>query len=295
MVCWQISINPPRPPRYCLSAFGAKEISSNLITHGENKQGFKHHTSQVNMHRNRKALLGSSWCVRVRVCLCLEVILSAFSMKPSLSAVHKRQWKAAQVSVDCSLLSLIHWVLLQHTSKHINRTEKKPGCAETTFHRTHRKRQYLIKTAGAAGNDLDLKVSANNVLEAVPEFKSGLFQKANSPVRAQWQGHNSSTYTGCRKYSDPLNLSISKPFLMKKPHVKRLGRRLGSTRTLHAAGCPNELSRWGRKFQTDNHCCSSALKWALWQRGPIYLHIFMTYAIKCHLVAVVTDWDLGIM
>lgn len=58
------------------------------------------------------------------VCLCLEVILSAFSMKPSLSAVHKQQRKAAQVNVDCSLLSLIHWVLLQHTSKHVNRTGK---------------------------------------------------------------------------------------------------------------------------------------------------------------------------
>lgn len=43
-------------------------------------------------------------------------------------------------------------------------------------------------TAGAAGNDLDLKVVANNVLEAVPECKNGLFQKANSPSELSDKG-----------------------------------------------------------------------------------------------------------
>ncbi|CAB1421519.1 unnamed protein product [Pleuronectes platessa] len=38
---------------------GEKEISSNLIKHGEeNKQYSRQHTSQVNMHRNSEALLG---------------------------------------------------------------------------------------------------------------------------------------------------------------------------------------------------------------------------------------------
>lgn len=43
-------------------------------------------------------------------------------------------------------------------------------------------------TAGAAKNDLDFKVLANNVLEAVPEFKNGLFQKANSPSELSDKG-----------------------------------------------------------------------------------------------------------
>lgn len=128
MVCWQISITAPPLPLYCLAAFGLEEISSNLIKHGENKQRFKQHTSQVNMHQQRSAfgpeLMWACMCVCVcfcvRACVCLlAVILSVFSMKPSLSAVHKQQWRSARVGTDCSRPSLICWVLLWHTSKHI--------------------------------------------------------------------------------------------------------------------------------------------------------------------------------
>lgn len=92
--CLYGALTDQYPLCYCVAAIcREKEISSNLIKHGEeNKQRCRQRTSQVNMHHNREVLLG--WCVclfgRVCVCVCLPVVmLSVFSMKHSLSVLNK--------------------------------------------------------------------------------------------------------------------------------------------------------------------------------------------------------------